>query len=253
MLSGSVWKLILLQKKMSPIKTELPKGQVMVTHVSLDPNTEDWKSHLSCLSIDEQKKVLQFHYEGDKLRFAKCRSVLRKIIGMWLNKPYSSLMFKFGKHGKPHLDHHTDIHFNISHTQGHAVLAFARDHEIGIDIENTQRDTDIDNVAQKVFTKKEQELLFQMDGKNRKNLFFRLWTAKESFLKATGRGLTLNPQEIEAILPKYPTSNGTFLCNNLKGSELFFSIELTCQKPYTATLCAPSYLLSSPPLITNKI
>ena len=66
MLSGSVWKLILLQKKMSPIKTELPKGQVMVTHVSLDPNTEDWKSHLSCLSIDEQKKVLQFHYEGDK-------------------------------------------------------------------------------------------------------------------------------------------------------------------------------------------
>jgi 4'-phosphopantetheinyl transferase len=94
------------------------------------------------------------------------------------------------ENGKPYLPN--DNHFfNISHS-GTRVLCAVSDHEIGCDVEKV-RAAPL-RVARRYFCSEEYQAL--LDCKNepeRDRLFFRLWTLKESFLKAIGLGFRLPP------------------------------------------------------------
>ena len=81
------------------------------------------------------------------------------------------------------------MQFNLSHAGRWAALAVGP-LPVGVDIE--RRRTEARGVAQRFFCPEETALLeAQTDPEKRNALFFRLWTLKESFLKATGLGLEL--------------------------------------------------------------
>ena len=69
-------------------------------------------------------------------------------------------------------------------------------------------------------------------------MFFRLWTAKEAFLKNTGHGLTLDPKKIEFQIPKVNEKYGTYECLQVRNSSDLRSINISCPEPYIMTLCA---------------
>ena len=88
------------------------------------------------------------------------------------------------KNGKPYID---GIFFNISHSNEYVAVAIS-DKEVGCDIEKI---TDINSdIAKRYFSPKEYEKIIACESEEEKKiLFFRLWTLKESFLKAIGLGL----------------------------------------------------------------
>lgn len=90
----------------------------------------------------------------------------------------------YGEHGKPRLTQPEGLFFNLSHSGEWTVAAFS-DGEVGVDI---QRVKPIDmRLAEKFFAEEERQAIAQSGSAQA--LFFRLWTVKESYLKALGTGL----------------------------------------------------------------
>ena len=117
-----------------------------------------------------------------KLAYSLLRECLRPLgIGYTDDTP-----LLIGKHGKPALEEHPDVHFNVSHSSGIAACIVS-ERKCGIDCEKVgsyrQR------VAERVCTEAEKAMLAEVTGDELDTLFFRLWTLKEAFIKAIGIGL----------------------------------------------------------------
>ena len=78
--------------------------------------------------------------------------------------------------------------FNVSHSYRHALLAFSDKGRVGIDVEERIVRHDIDGEISKAFSAIERKVLRSTSGEDKVQMFFRLWTIKESLIKATGRG-----------------------------------------------------------------
>jgi 4'-phosphopantetheinyl transferase len=214
------------------------EGEVVVLAFEVDPIKESWTDYANALPKNEIDRAREFHYPQDKLRFTKCRSMLRNTLSKWLNNNTKELNIALETNGKPYLKENPEIRFNISHTEGFAGIAFCMKYEIGIDVENTTRATDINQVAEKVFTESEQVMITAKTDLDKRKMFFRLWTAKEAFLKTTGLGLSLDPKKINLNLPTENKEYGTLECNHELCSPTLRFVELSCPEPYIMTLCA---------------
>ena len=178
-------------------------GEVHIYATRLSPDPEWQTTFGRVLDTDESERAARFRFDEDRYRFQKTRAALRLIIGHYLATAAERIDFREGSHGKPYLkDPGTDLQFNVSHTKGAAVLAFAHDVEIGIDIEHARRKVDVEGVGRRVFTRLEQDGLRKLGEASALREFFRLWTAKEAYLKATGSGLSVDPASIEANLER---------------------------------------------------
>ena len=78
---------------------------------------------------------------------------------------------------------HNEIFFNISHSSNYAVCIVG-DRPVGIDIEEIREGRQ--NLARRFFDKDETEWIEEGDSDER---FFRIWTLKEAYGKATGQGV----------------------------------------------------------------
>lgn len=170
---------------------------------------------LAGLSQDEQTRARRFHFPVDSARFALCRSTLRRLLADATGTPPLDLHFAEGPHGKPFLRGLANApHFNLSHTRGLAVIAISQPHELGVDTEASDRPVNALELARRVFTPREIATLEPLEGPPLTERFFRYWTAKEAFLKATGRGLALDPRKLETSLPETEHGLGSFRCTD---------------------------------------
>ena len=101
--------------------------------------------------------------------------------------------------GKPVFANAPQIHFNVSHAGSKVMAAFSDCCELGCDIEKVS-EMDME-VARRCFCRREYERILEKEtGEERMDVFFRLWTMKESFMKATGLGMELSPDGFEVSL-----------------------------------------------------
>lgn len=93
---------------------------------------------------------------------------------------------------------HPNFHFNISHSSDY-VLCSVSHCSVGIDIEEI-KNIDL-NIASRFFTNYEINFINQSTAKNRIERFYSIWTAKESYSKFLGEGLSipLNSFTIEIL------------------------------------------------------
>ena len=99
----------------------------------------------------------------------------------------------FGENGKPEME---GIYFNLSHSHDIVICAVS-DSPIGCDIEWI-KDAPL-RIAERYFGKNECEQLDTLPSDEKSDLFYRLWTIKESYLKMTGEGLQIPLGRIEVI------------------------------------------------------
>jgi len=150
-------------------------------------------------SPDFQDTLLQYLPEAGKLRVRNRQNLTSKLqtvagellarysVGHYLSKSDQEINLVFGKKGKPHIENLQDVHFNISHS-GHYVVCAVSSTEIGIDVERIRK-VDL-RIAERFFSPSEIDDLMACDEEKRMQYFITLWTIKESYLKAIGRGLT---------------------------------------------------------------
>ena len=151
------------------------------------PNFIDLKADLyKFLNSIEVKKAKRFYKEIDRNRFIIYRSILKLILGAYTKLDVKKIYLDYDFNKKPYLASHPWLHFNISHSENFAVIAISRK-KVGIDIEYLSEDFKFTNLLPDIFD--DNERLIIQNAADKKNTFYTLWTRKESFVKALGKGI----------------------------------------------------------------
>ncbi len=167
----------------------LVPGEVHVIAASLDELPS--AARRAWLSADEVARAERFHFPRDRHRFAAGRGLLRGLLGRYLGLDPAELRFVYGPRGKPGLGPEArDLRFNVSHSGGLALLAFVRGRHLGVDLERERPLPEAEEMAGRFFSPRESAELRRLPGADRPRAFFRCWTRKEAFIKATGEGLS---------------------------------------------------------------
>ncbi|MDR0971348.1 MAG: 4'-phosphopantetheinyl transferase superfamily protein [Bacteroidales bacterium] len=125
---------------------------------------------------------------------------LNRQISLWAKKllihTFNKKGFSFSpsigykENGKPFFINNKDIFFNLSHTKNFIAIAFSNT-DIGIDIEKKRKYKK--EIVKRFFHNKECSLLENIEDENLQDeLFTRIWTIKEAYLKCTGKGIANN-------------------------------------------------------------
>ena len=168
----------------------LRAGDVDVWYVDLAVDAGTVVRLAAGLAEDERARAARFRIERDARRFVVARSALRAVLGGYLGAAPGGLAFSYGAHGKPALGGgHASLDFNVSHSGEVAVVAAGWRRAIGVDVEQWRPLPDLPVLAARVFAPSELTALDALAEAERPAAFFRCWTRKEAFIKATGRGL----------------------------------------------------------------
>ena len=164
--------------------------QVHVWRIALTQPEAVLHSLEDLLAEDERARAHRFHFDRDRRRFTVARAALRQILAGRLGVNPHSVEFSTGPYGKPHLTE-GDLRFNVSHSGGLALIAVARNRELGVDIEELRPMDDAEALADRFFSAQEsRKLRMAPDSTSRIRGFFECWSRKEAFIKAIGEGLS---------------------------------------------------------------
>lgn len=163
------------------------------------PTEETPQNEESILSLEEKSRANAFYFPKDRHRFVSAHIKLRCLLAKYLEIDPAEICFVHNRHGKPvihaaqNLKHLT---FNISHSHQCVLYAFARNQEIGVDVEYMKEGVDYDSLSRRFFAENEYQAIHRIQQqKNR--LFYTIWSCKEAFVKATGLGLSYSLKDFE--------------------------------------------------------
>lgn len=168
------------------------------------------KRLLELVGTERRKKVIRYRMPDDRKRSLAAGLIIQKILN---ENGLSEDSLKYSENGKPLAD---NLFFNVSHA-GDYVVGVSSDREVGCDIEKIV-DAPL-GVSDRFFHLKEAEYIRSAEDKNR--AFFTLWTLKESYMKMTGRGMSLPLDSFEVV----PTAEGFVLGKSSERPCFFETME----------------------------
>jgi 4'-phosphopantetheinyl transferase len=191
----------------TPLSSDLKPGtgEVHVWLVDLNVAGAVFQEGGAGLSIEEIVRASRYRSSAGRANFIASRAVLRDILSRYIEQAPVNIIFGYSAEGKPFLANQTgrrEITFNMSHSDDLAIYAVSCVREVGIDLERVESFDDSDGVARRFFSARELAA-FQASGETgQTEVFFRLWTRKEAYLKARGLGLTQEGPGFDARLQR---------------------------------------------------
>lgn len=158
---------------------------------SLDKQSLELANHLLCQ--EEQAQRDRFHFHEDRRDFAVAHSLLRKTLSKHAPdcRP-ADWRFEKDVFGKPYISGEsrpTALEFNLSHTTGFVACAISSA-RVGIDVESVRQNMDYVTLVRNQFSCEEFKMVMELPTDTQINRVIELWTLKEAFVKAIGRGLS---------------------------------------------------------------
>jgi 4'-phosphopantetheinyl transferase len=153
---------------------------------------DDVAAWLDVLDDTERSRVARLAIPRTRIEYASAHALTRAMLSAASGEAPTAFRYEIGFKGKPRAfigDRPLDLHFNISHTDGLVAVAVSRHCELGIDVEAVDRSVDL-AVADRYFFGAEADWLAVQPRDRQLESFLRLWTLKEAYIKATGRGLS---------------------------------------------------------------
>ncbi|PIE43319.1 MAG: 4-phosphopantetheinyl transferase [Gammaproteobacteria bacterium] len=148
------------------------------------------------LAPDEIEQLARFHFERDRYRYLLARCLVRSVLTLYhpVIRP-ENWQFKKNPYGRPEIANPVSLplYFNLSHSDKMVVMAVAAEQSIGVDVETIQRRNTGNELklADRFFSPEEARQLSALPKSGQKNRFFQLWTLKEAYIKACGKGLSI--------------------------------------------------------------
>ncbi len=221
------------------------------------------------LSADELARAARFKYDLHRQRYIHGRQTLRALLGACLNLPPAQLTFQYAPAGKPSLavaglPSHT-LDFNLAHSNARALLAIARSSapdpaspisisppsptpasasaipstplHLGADIEEIHDIEDMRLVAEHSFAEDEFRRWDQIPATDPDRIpaFYRIWTRKEAYLKATGEGIAHRLKQFTVAFEKNAAPK------ILTGADTHWTLLDTSPNPATAAAIATNH------------
>ena len=153
---------------------------IMMIFVTTTDSLTDEKLYEKAYSlIPEYRKTKadKMKMRENKLQTVTAGLLLNYAVGKW------SIKTGYNSQGKPYFLSNREIFFNISHSSNYVACVIG-DRPVGIDIEKARKGRQ--NLAKRFFDISEAEWIKECDSDQR---FFRIWTLKEAYGKATGQGV----------------------------------------------------------------
>ena len=157
------------------------------------------------LSAPERERAGRFVKARDTERFKVCRAMLRLGLAWYLHLGPREVVLTTGRRGKPRLLGNSPLHFNVTHSDGLALIAFTAVGDVGIDVEIPGRDVEALEIASAYFTENETARIAAAGAEGEQaSTFLRFWTRKEAVLKAAGLGIAegLNMIDVSGEPPR---------------------------------------------------
>lgn len=154
------------------------------------------------LSPDEVARADRFRFDADRLSYIGAHALVRSLLASVGPYPAGEWRFICDERGKPEIDPalESPLRCNLSHTRGMVAAAVSYRHAVGVDVERFDRATRFRDLARRYFTPDEMALVQSHAADGGREAFFRLWTLKEAFIKATGEGLERSLQSFSFAL-----------------------------------------------------
>ncbi len=160
------------------------------------------EKYKSFLSPEELEKYKRFRFDKDRHTYLIAHALLRVMLSKYINCTPCKISFMENEYGKPEILHENSggfgsiagspIKFNLSHTSNLVACVVTSAQSCGIDVEAIKNMGNTLELAENFFSSKEiMDLELIKDAKNADEYFFKLWTLKESYIKAKGIGLSL--------------------------------------------------------------
>ena len=179
---------------------ELPVGTVHLWYTSTAQARISPGQYLSILDEEERCRAARFHFDRDRELFILARASLRCLLARYTGVDPAKIRFKQNTYGKLFIEHPvSSVRFNVAHSGDCIVHAIAQGMEVGVDIEILRNSGELASISS-YFAAGEQACLLAADAQVRDIRFFTLWTCKEAYIKALGRGLSKPLDSFEICL-----------------------------------------------------
>ena len=151
------------------------------------------------LSNKEAAQAERFHAERDRFRYIARHGWLRERLSARLGAAPAEINLTQDRFGKPHVIG-ARLGFSLSHSRGVALLVIGSSASIGCDIEWCNAAFDGVGVAARFFSQRERAALASLPVADQQGAFYHIWTCKEAYTKAVGRGLSMPLDSFEVAL-----------------------------------------------------
>lgn len=164
--------------------------KVLYLDVDCLKNQDLFEEKLQDMSARRREKIISYKYDSDR-RLSLGAGILLDEGLKKIGYREKQLNYSVNKQGKPYYRELPQFYFNLSHSGHYAVATFS-DMPVGVDIEEKKIDKTRLGIAKRFFHEKEYSLLKNIkDKREQMELFYRIWTLKESFVKAAGGGMSI--------------------------------------------------------------
>lgn len=183
----------------------------------------------SLLNPDEALRRDRYRLVIDQHRFVITRGILRVLVGHYANQRPSDVEFTIGLNKKPQLKDHDNLHYNVSHSGDWALIGIAN-RVLGIDVEKVDPDFFFQDIVAHSFNPFEKRYL--ESNNNDPVLFYQLWTRKEALVKATGKG-------IDGDFDQIPSLDGEHQLTKEQTDKSWIVSSFNVTENYLATVAYP--------------
>ncbi|MBP2000602.1 4'-phosphopantetheinyl transferase [Paenibacillus shirakamiensis] len=189
-----------------------------------------------CLEVSpkRQQRILRFVYKKDAERSLLSELIVRYVIEQNLGLTGVQVSFGEGAYGKPFLMGHEDFQYSISHSGDYVVCAFDTE-PVGLDIE--QIGSNQMDIAARYYTVLENQYLQEEGIAEEEQLrrFYEIWSLKESYMKATGQGLSM---PLESFSVYKDVDSGEFRCISEADPKPWYLRQYPVDDQYCMALCS---------------
>ena len=165
-------------------------GTIHVWATRLEASPDAVARAARTLSPDERARAARFRGQHLERRFVVSRAAVRRVLARYRGEDPAAIAFELGPHGKPLLSG-DEPPFSVSHSGDVAVIAVSGAGPVGVDVEEVRLIPELEQLAARTFARDEAATLAALPAADRANAFFRIWTAKEAYVKALGVGLAM--------------------------------------------------------------
>lgn len=165
------------------------RPRIAVATLSLSGIDEaHWPRLAGLLSEEERARAARFRFERNRREYVAAHALKRTMLSAAAGGDPRAWRFAAEPGGKPFVAG-GGPHFNLSHCEGLVACAVSADVALGVDVEPMDRRAPFE-IVERNFAEAERAWLLALPETERQRGFFALWTMKEAFIKATGKGVS---------------------------------------------------------------
>ncbi|MCB5458826.1 4'-phosphopantetheinyl transferase family protein [Mediterraneibacter gnavus] len=180
----------------------------------------NFKELLLYITNEKANRILKFRYIADAYRTMLGELLIRYAVYQKSGCDNDEIIIS--NKGKPYLIYPKGIFFNISHS-GNWVVGATADAPLGIDIEYIKSERNYKEIMYRFYTSSERQYIMSAESEHvQRERFYQIWTLKESYIKADGRGLNIPLNSFDVVSKR---DNQYLVENSLQNKYKKFSVK----------------------------